>query len=84
MFSYYSPTKKKEGQMIKESFFKVQGRIKNEDPKIDEDFNMFMKAIDDRHAVLKVKEFLRANAPSVDGKLLGGVVIEGISEKKFR
>lgn len=69
--------------MIKESFFKVRGRIKNDDPKIDEDFNIFMKAIDDRHAVLKVKEYLRANAPSVDGKMLGRVIIEGISEKKI-
>ena len=77
------PIKNKEGKMVKESFFKVRGRIKNEDPKIDEDFNVFMKAIDDRHAVLKVKEFLRANAPSVNGKLLGRVIIEGISEIKF-
>ena len=76
------PIKNKEGNMVKESFFKVRGRIKNEDPKIDEDFNVFMKAIDDRHAVLKVKEFLRANAPSIDGKLLGRVIIEGISEIK--
>ena len=69
--------------MVKESFFKVRGRIKNEDPEIDEDFNMFMKAIDDRHAVLKVKEFLRGNAPSENGKLLGRVIIEGISQPKF-
>lgn len=69
--------------MVKESFFKVRGRIKNDDPKIDEDFNIFMKAIDDRHAVLKVKEYLRANAPSVDGKMIGRVIIEGISKKQF-
>jgi hypothetical protein len=69
--------------MIQESFFKVRGRIKNDDPKMDEDFNVFMKAIDDRHAVMKVKEYLRANAPSVDGKMIGRVIIEGISSIKI-
>jgi hypothetical protein len=69
--------------MIKESFFKVRGRIKNDDPKMDEDFNIFMKAIDDRHAVMKVKEYLRANAPSVDGKMIGRIIIEGISSIKI-
>lgn len=65
--------------MIKESFFKVRGRIKNDDPKMDEDFNFFMKAIDERHAVMKVKEYLRVNAPSVDGKMIGRIIIEGFS-----
>lgn len=68
--------------MIKESFFKIRGRIKNEDPKIDEEFNVFMKGIDDRHAVLNVKEYLRTHAPSVNGKLLGRIIIEGVEEKK--
>ncbi len=68
--------------MIKESCFKVRGRIKNDDPKIDEDFSIFIKAIDDRHAVLKVKEYLRINAPALDGKMLGRVIVEGISEKR--
>ena len=69
--------------MIKESFFKVRVRIKNDDPKMDEDFNIFMKAIDDRYAVMKVKEYLRANAPSVDVKMIGRVIIEGISSIKI-
>jgi hypothetical protein len=69
-------------KMIKESCFKVRGRIKNDDPKIDEDFSIFIKAIDDRHAVLKVKEYLRANAPSKDGKMLGRVIVEEVSEKR--
>ncbi len=64
--------------MIKESFFKVRGRIKNDDPIMDEDFNIFMKAIDDRYAVMKVKEFLRSNAPSVDGKMIGRIIVESI------
>lgn len=68
---------------MKESFFKVRGRIKNDDPKMDEEFNIFMKAIDDRYAVMKVKEYLRANAPSVDGKMIGRIIIEGISPIKI-
>ncbi len=69
--------------MIKELCFKIRGRIKNEDPKIDEEFNMFMKGIDDRHAVMKIKEFLRSNAPSVGGKPMGRIIIEAIEEKKI-
>ncbi|GJL77377.1 MAG: hypothetical protein NPINA01_03660 [Nitrospinaceae bacterium] len=69
--------------MVKETCFKVRGRIKNEDPEINEDFNVFIKAIDDRHAVLKVKEYLRVNAPSVDGKMIGRIIIEGVTPKKI-
>lgn len=69
--------------MIKESCFKVRGRIKNENPEIDEDFSIFITAIDDRHAVLKVKEYLRTNAPSSGGKMLGRVIVEGVSAKRF-
>lgn len=68
---------------MKESFFKVRGRIKNDDPKMDEEFNIFMKAIDDRYAVMKVKEFLQANAPSVDGKMIGRIIVEGVSAIKI-
>jgi hypothetical protein len=68
---------------MKESFFKVRGRIKNDDPKMDEEFNTFMKAIDDRCAVKKVKEYLRANAPSIGGKMIGRIIIEGISPIKI-
>ncbi len=69
--------------MIKESCFKVRGRIKNEDPEIDEDFSIFVKAIDDRHAVLKIKEYLRTQGPSSGGKMLGRIIVEGVSEKQF-
>jgi len=41
-----------------------------------------IKAIDDRHAVLKVKEYLRINAPALDGKMLGRIIVEGVSEKR--
>ncbi|MFQ5451655.1 MAG: hypothetical protein ACE5E9_13590 [Nitrospinaceae bacterium] len=68
--------------MVKLKFFKVRGRIKNDDPEIDDEFDMFIKAIDDRHAVLLVKEHLRTHAPTVNGKLPGSVIIEGISERK--
>ena len=69
--------------MIKEFCFKVRGRIRNDNPAIDEDFSIFINAIDDRHAVLKVKEYLWKNAPSVDGKMLGRIIVEGVSKKVF-
>ncbi len=67
--------------MIKEYFFKIRGYIKKKDGSKDE-FNMFMKGKDDRDAVLNIKEFLRRNAPSPDGKTIGHVIIEGIEARE--
>ena len=67
---------------MKQSFFKVKGIIKNDDNQSEDDFSIFIKAIDDRHAVQQVREYLRIQAPNVNGKLIGRVIIHGIEKKK--
>ncbi len=66
---------------MKESFFKVKGIIKNDEDQTEDDFSIFIKAIDDRHAVQKVREYLRNQAPNVNGRLIGQVIIHGIEKK---
>lgn len=67
--------------MIQESFFKVKGIIINDEDPSQDDFSIFIKALDDRHAVQKVREYLRTQAPNVNGKLIGRIVIHGIEKK---
>lgn len=67
---------------MKESFFKVKGIIQRDREPSEDDFNMFIKAIDDRHAVQKVREYLRTQAPNVDGKTQGRVIIHGIERRE--
>ena len=69
---------------MKESFFKVRGIIKSEKDQSEDDFSIFIKAIDDRHAVQKVREYLRTQAPNTNGKLIGQVVIHGIEKKEVQ
>ncbi len=66
---------------MKDSFFKVKGIIKNDEDQTEDDFSIFIKAIDDRHAVQKVREYLRNQAPNVNGRLIGQVIIHGIEKK---
>ena len=47
----------------KQSYFKVSGVLINEIDASADDFNIFMKAIDDNHAVILVREHLKNNAP---------------------
>ena len=68
---------------MKDSFFKVKGIIKNDEDQTEDDFSIFIKAIDDRHAVQKVREYLRNQAPNVNGRLIGQVIIHGIEKKPF-
>ena len=67
---------------MKQSFFKVKGIIKNDDDQSEDDFSIFIKASDDRHAVQQVREYLRIQAPNVNGKLIGRVIIHGIEKKE--
>lgn len=67
--------------MIQESFFKVKGIIINDEDQSQDEFSIFIKALDDRHAVQKVREYLRTQAPNVNGKLIGRIVIHGIEKK---
>ena len=66
---------------MKDSFFKVKGIIKNDEDQTEDDFSIFIKAIDDRHAVQKVREYLRNQAPNVNGRLIGQIIIHGIEKK---
>lgn len=67
--------------MPKESFFKIEGRIVNNSTGYSETYGLFVKGLDDRHAVMVAKDYLRKNAPSKEGKLLGDIVVESIQQK---
>ena len=47
----------------KQSFFRVTGVLITNQDNSEHDFSMFMKAIDDNHAVILVREHLKNNAP---------------------
>ena len=56
----------------KQNFFKVSGVLINEKDNSEDNFTIFMKAIDDNHAVILVREHLKNNAP------VGRSIINGI------
>ena len=58
----------------KQSFFRVTGVLITNQDNSEHDFNMFVKAIDDNHAVILVREHLKNNAP------LGRSIIKGIEK----
>ena len=58
----------------KQNYFKVSGVLVNEKYNSEDDFNIFMKAIDDNHAVILVREYLKSNAPA------GRSIIKGIKK----
>ena len=47
----------------KEYNFKIKGVLINEKDKTEDDFSIFIKAMDDNHAVMLVREHLRNHAP---------------------
>ena len=47
----------------KQSFFRVTGVLITNQDSLEHDFSIFMKAIDDNHAVILVREHLKNNAP---------------------
>lgn len=55
--------------------FKVNGILVKEIDKSEEDFSIFMLAMDDNHAVMLVREHLRNHAPK------GQSIIKGIQKK---
>ena len=59
----------------KEYSFKVKGVLIIEKDKTEEDFSIFIKALDDNHAVMLVREHLRNHAPK------GNSIIKGIEKK---
>ena len=58
----------------KYNYFKVDGVLINQEDNSEDDFNIFIKAIDDNHAVILVREHLKNNAP------LGRSIIKGIEK----
>ncbi len=59
----------------KEFCFKVSGVLINEKDKSEDDFSIFITAMDDNHAVMLVREHLRNHAPK------GNSIIKGIEKK---
>ena len=47
----------------KQLCFKISGTLKYEKNNSDDNFSIFMKAMDDKHAVMLVREHLRNHAP---------------------
>ena len=43
--------------------FKVKGVLVNENDKSEDDFSIFINAMDDNHAVMLVREHLKNHAP---------------------
>ena len=58
----------------KQSFFRITGVLITNQDSLEHDFSMFMKAIDDNHAVILVREHLKNNAP------LGRSIVKGIEK----
>ena len=58
----------------KQNYFKVSGVLINNKDNSEHNFSMFMKAIDDNHAVILVREHLKHNAP------VGRSIIKGIEK----
>ena len=58
----------------KQSFFRVAGVLITNQDSLEHNFSIFMKAIDDNHAVILVREHLKNNAP------LGRSIVKGIDK----
>ena len=55
--------------------FKVKGVLVNENDKSEDDFSIFITAMDDNHAVMLVREHLKNHAPN------GTSIIKGIEKR---
>ena len=58
----------------KQSFFRITGVLITNQDSLEHDFSIFMKAIDDTHAVILVREHLKNNGP------LGRSIVKGIEK----
>jgi hypothetical protein len=58
----------------KQNFFKVSGGLIQKKDNSKHGFSMFVKAIDDNHAVILVRDYLKNNAPT------GNPIIQGIEK----
>ena len=67
---------------MKERCYKVTGNLWSEETGFRDDFKLFVRGIDDRHAVMVAKDYLRRNGPSRGGQLIGKIVVEGVEAKE--
>ena len=51
--------------------FKVKGVLVNENDKSEDDFSIFITAMDDNHAVMLVREHLKNHAPKGTSIIMG-------------
>ena len=58
----------------KQNFFKVSGVLIQSKDTSKQNFSMFVKAIDDNHAVILARDYLKNNAPA------GSSIIKGIEK----
>jgi len=58
----------------KQNYFKVTGVLINNKDNSEHNFSIFMKAIDDNHAVILVRDHLKNHAP------VGRSIIKGIEK----
>jgi hypothetical protein len=58
----------------KQNFFRVTGVLITNQDNLEHDFSIFMKAIDESHAVILVREHLKNNGPS------GRSIVKGIEK----
>lgn len=59
----------------KQYCFKIKGVLINKRDNSEDDFSIFMRAVDNNHAVMLVREHLRNHAP------MGRSIIKGIEKK---
>lgn len=59
----------------KQYSYKISGVLIYDQDQSEEEFSIFMKAMDDNHAVMLVREHLRNHAPK------GRAVVKGIEKK---
>jgi hypothetical protein len=59
----------------KQNSYKISGVLILDQDQSEEEFSIFMKAMDDNHAVMLVREHLRSHAPP------GRSVVKGIEKK---
>jgi hypothetical protein len=60
----------------KQYSYKISGVLIYDQDQSEEEFSIFMKAMDDNHAVMLVREHLRNHAPK------GRAVVKGIEKKR--
>lgn len=61
----------------KQSCYKITGVLIHDQDQSEDEFSIFMKAMDDNHAVMLVREHLRNHAPP------GRAVVKAIEKKTF-